>query len=164
MTKGGITVEVEGLKDLERALDDLQRPAAKALIRRSLMKAAKTFAEHAQDFAPDGDTGDLGDSIQASTKLTKRQQFLHRRFAGDSRSSVEVFVGPVYQDQKYGAFYGHLQEFGTAHHAAQPFMRPAWISGRDQILKDLSRIMREEIKKAIARAERKAARQARLSG
>ncbi len=42
-------------------------------------------------------------------------------------SPVQKGEGGVYVDVGPGkeSFYGHMQEFGTAHHGAQPFMRPA---------------------------------------
>lgn len=42
---------------------------------------------------------------------------------------VTVGVGP-----SKNAFYGRFQEFGTTHHAAQPFLRPAVDENGDQAI------------------------------
>ena len=68
-----------------------------------------------------------------------------------------MFVGPSY-DLGAGGRHGHLLEFGTAHSAAQPFMRPAWDQDHKALLERLKVEIWTEIKKSMARAERKAAR------
>jgi HK97 gp10 family phage protein len=58
-----------------------------------------------------------------------------------------VAVGPT----KAG-FYGSFQEFGTAHHAAQPFARPAFDLTAQQSLQILVAVMwRELARRGISR-------------
>ena len=150
-----VTVKVEGGKDLQRALDELSKSAGKGVVRRALMTAAKTFVERAESLAPNDPAtyeGDLASTIAVSTKLSTRQRRAHRKMFKDDKASVEVFAGagPVPQ--------AHLQEFGTRHHAAQPFMRPAWMATKEQVLSGLKKEIKTEIDKTMARAARKAAR------
>lgn len=72
------------------------RPKAERIV----AKAALDIQANAQTRAP-VDTGALRASIQA-----------HR-------------VGPAHWRVTVGVDYGIYQEYGTVHHAAQPFMRPA---------------------------------------
>jgi len=150
-----VTVKVEGLRDLEAALDDLSKSAGKGALRRALRTAAQPMADLAQSLAPRGDTQTLAPSIAVSTKLSKRQAGLHRRMFRNERAAVEMFVGAGPLPS------AHTQEFGTQHHRAQPFMRPAWDQDHRAMLDRLGKEMRAEIDKAIQRAQRKAARLAR---
>lgn len=151
-----VTVKFEGGKELERELQRLASPTArKASGRRALKKAAQPLADLMRSLAPDdpatsGD--DLRASIAVSTKLSPRQRKSHRRMFRNDKASVEMFVGAGPLPQ------AHLQEFGTVHHAPQPFARPAWDRDRQAMLRRLSDELWKDIKKAVARAERKAAR------
>lgn len=142
-------VKVEGLRELERALAELPKRTSKSVARRTLLKAAQPMAEDARSKAPDDPaTGgkDLHTSISAGTKLSRGGRRRHRK-----QSDVEVFIGPH-------ARHAHLQEFGTAHHAAQPFMRPAWDAGKMKALDTIKEELWNEIKKAAKRIARRAAR------
>ena len=156
------TVRLEGFKELERELDNLSKAAGKGALRRALFKAAQPTAELAQSKAPRL-TGRLQQSIVIGAKLNKRQSKLHRSMFRDDRSSVELFVGPSYL-MGDGGRHGHLVEFGTRKMAAQPFMRPAWDQDQKAMLERLKENLWGEISKAIARAERRAARLAAQQG
>ena len=149
------TVRIEGFKELEAELEKLARPAArKASARRALRKAAEPMAALAQSLAPRGETGTLAPSVSIGTRLSKRQQGLHRRMFRNDRAAVEMFVGagPLAS--------AHTQEFGTIHHSPQPFLRPAFDQDKDAMLDRLKAELWADIQKAVARAERRAARAA----
>lgn len=148
-------VSVEGLREIDAAMDDLTKASAKGVLRRSGIKALEPMAEVARGLAPDNPaTGapDLGSSIAVGTKLSKRQAGLHRKMFRDDKASAEVFMGPGPDPAAWN------QEFGNVNHGPQPFMRPAWDGGKDRLLKDLQKLLWAEIDKAAARAARKAAR------
>lgn len=146
------TMKIEGFKELEKELEQLSKAMGRGVLRRALMKAAKPMAERMEQLAP-RDEGTLAESITASTKLTKRQQRKHRRMFKDERASVEVFVGAG------GLTQAITQEFGTPHHAPQPFVRPAWDAESKPTLERLKGEIRQELDKTIARTARRAARQ-----
>ena len=148
-----VTVNLEGFENFERNLAQLQKLATRrAVARRALIKAAQPMADMAQGLAPVGDSNTLAPSIMVGTKLSKRQAPLHRKMFKGDRASVEVFVGagPVPS--------AHTQEFGTVHHAPQPFMRPAWDRDHKALLQRLGELMAKEIDKAVTRAARRANR------
>ena len=149
----GATFRLEGFRELEQELAKLgSHTARRASARRSLKKAAEPMADLAQSMAPRGDTQTLAPSISVGTKLSKRQARLHRRMFRGSRSAVEMFVGagPLAS--------AHTQEFGTIFHAPQPYLRPAWDSDQRAMLDRLKAELWVDINRAVARAERRAAR------
>ena len=150
------SLRLEGFRELEQELAKLgSHTTRRASARRALRKAAQPMADLAQSMAPRGDTQTLAPSITVGTKLSKRQQGLHRKMFRNDRAAVEMFVGAGPLSS------AHTQEFGTIHHAPQSFMRPAWDQEQGPILDRLKAELWADISKAVARAERRAARAAK---
>lgn len=145
-----IKVTVEGLEGVMDALRDLPNATAKNVMKRVLLKRAEPIAEAARRLVP-VDQGHLKNSIHVATKLTRRQRGRRRKV---HRDDVEVFVGPGTDPA------AHLQEFGSSHHDAQPFMRPAWDQTKDEFLAGVGADMWAEIEKAAARLAKKSAKAA----
>lgn len=140
----GFSVKVEGLKELERALQQLPKANAKAVLRRTLKEAGEPVAKTARALAPK-QMGYLRESIDVSTKLSGRQARLHKK-----QSPVEMFIGPGPDPA------GHLQEFGSGPgHHAQAFMRPAWDQHKSEVLDTIANRTWLEIEKAAARLAKK---------
>lgn len=166
----GVKMDLTGFKELEAELEKLSKAAGKGVLRRSLIKAAQPTAALMNSLAPLGATGNLKGSIVVSTNLATNQGNLHRKMFRDERSSVEVFVGA---DWHLSGQHAHLVEYGTGPRyqkksgkfvgsmPAQPFGRPAWDRDQGPMLERLKADLWAEIQKAVARAERKAAKQAR---
>lgn len=147
--------KIEGLRDVEQAFKQLENVnQRKASARRAMKKAAQPIADDAQKLAP-REFGTLGESIKVGTVLSKRQRGIHRKMFRDDRAAVEMFVGAGPLSS------AHAQEFGTENHAPQPFMRPALDSNVTGYLETLGSEMWADLRKAVARAERKAAKLAR---
>jgi HK97 gp10 family phage protein len=147
-----VTFQTTGFAELDRALAEIEKTAtAKAIMRRSLKKAAQPMADIAEAKAPVL-TGTLRESVTVSTKLSKRQKAMHRKMFKNDKAAVEMFVGP-------GALSAATQqEFGNEHNAPQPFMRPAWEQDKMAMLDRIGNEMWSEIDKTAARAAKKAAR------
>ena len=143
-----VTVKVEGMAALRDALSELPKATSKNVMRRVLNKRAAPIAEKADSLVP-VDRGDLKKSIRVGTVLSPRARRAHQR---PGPLAVEVLVGPGPHPQ------AHLQEFGTQHHGAQPYMRPAWDASKDTLLTDIGKDIAEEIEKARKRLARKAAK------
>lgn len=141
---------VQGLRELDRALGELPKAAGKAVLRRVARAALKPVEDAARSLAPVAD-GTLRDSITTGTRLTKRQASQARR---ETKSSIEMHTGTSNQAAV-------PQEFGTAEHGAQPFMRPAWDQNQGQVLEHVGTELGSEIEKTAARGARKAAKLAR---
>lgn len=143
-----VVVKIEGLKELDKALGQLPKATAKAALRRVLKEAAEPLARTARRLAP-RDEYYLYESIDVSTKLSKRQAGLHRAQGG--RAFQEMFVGTNNPA-------GVQQEFGNSRHPAQPFMRPAWDQEKEPTLDRISSLLWTEVEKTAARVAKKAAR------
>lgn len=142
------TVKVEGLRELDRALGQLPKSTAKAVLRKVLKDAGEPLARTARRLAPK-DEYHLYESIDVSTRLSRRQRGLHRK--ENSPAFQEMFVGTNNPA-------GVQQEFGNDRHAAQPFMRPAWDAEKMNVLDLISVSLWGEIEKAAQRLARKAAK------
>lgn len=138
----GVTVKVEGLKDLEKALSEMKVSTARNIARRGLKQALEPMAEAARRRVPSL-SGDLAESINVTTKNPKRNR---------KQSQIEAHMGPGRHPQ------GPQTEYGNRNHGPQPFMRPAWEEEKHGALESLAGILGEEIDKAAKRAARKAAR------
>lgn len=133
---------IDGLSDLEKALQELPVKVHRNVLRGALRAAGKPILDAAKANAPVA-SGALRDSIRLS--------FVR---ADDGKTvAYAVKAGPKGRRDKGGAFYAHMVEFGTAAHtikarngktlfnvagglvigprvehpgaAAKPFMRPA---------------------------------------
>ncbi len=161
-----VTVKVEGLRELERALLELPKATARSVVRQALLDAAEPIAADAKASAPVA-SGELRSSIIKGTKLSRRQKAVHRRWIGSTpvktpagwrsapAKAVYVFAGAGTNPQ------AHLQEFGTADQPPQAFMRPAWDANKESALAIVAKRIAERIEAARVRLARKAERLAR---
>lgn len=151
------TVQIDGLSETLEALDEFSKATSANILRRALLAAGAPVAATATALAPRGPTGDLTASISVTPAQPSK---MTRAGAGnyDKQSSVEVLVeaGPVVESI--------TQEFGTRHHRAQPFMRPAWDQQQAAALEIFTKQLADELEKARARAARKVARIAAAIG
>lgn len=143
-----VIVKIEGLKELDKALGELPRSTAKGVLRRVLTDAGEITAKAARGLAP-VEEHHLYESIDVSTKLSRRQAGLHRSQGG--RAFQEMFVGTNNPA-------GVQQEFGNSRHGPQPFMRPAWDGTKTAVLDRIANSLWGEIAKTAARVAKRAAR------
>jgi HK97 gp10 family phage protein len=116
-----VRVTFEGGKELQSTLDSLPQAISRKIQREVLVEAAEPMVAAARKMAPRRPGfPDIADNIEVGTPRTSKTE------AGDKFS---VSWGPT-----TGFFYGHFQEYGTAHHAAQPFMRPAFDGYKEKSL------------------------------
>lgn len=167
------SIKLEGLKELNDALAEFSKATSGNILKRAVGTAGAMFADHAIAIAPK-DTGTLKKEIKVSkpkiispgkaayaqamketgdkAEAAAAARAANRSAGGTGRSAV-THVGPTKR-----AGQGMLQEFGTAHHKAQPFMRPTWDADGPKLVDVIRDTLAEEIDKAKTRAARKAAR------
>lgn len=145
-----VSFKIEGLRELDAALGEFKKATAKAIIRRTLKKAAEGMAAAAERNAPVL-SGQLRESIAIGTKLTRRQARLAKK--DPDKDFVTVYMGP----NNPAAV---PQEFGTFDQKAQPFMRPAFAAEAENTIGRVRDIMRTEIDKTVERARKRAMRAA----
>lgn len=152
-------MQVEGLKEIDKALGDLPKATAKAVLRRILTKRGQPIAESMRSNAPVHD-GSYKASIKVSTKLSKRQRALARK---EGLDDVNVYVGA-------GEPQSHLIEHGTKPRKhkktgkstgsmpARPHIRPAWDKHKGALLDDIGKDIWAEIDATAKRLAKRAAK------
>lgn len=128
-------VEITGLKELDRALQELAWPAARRALRKGMRQGANVVRDEARAKAP------------VDSGLLKRQIRTRERsdLGGDMRYSVEI---------PRSAYYGRFIEYGTSKMAAKPFLRPAAEAKTEAAVT----AMRDALAEAIAIEMRRARR------
>ncbi len=148
------TFKVEGLQDLDRALvalaEEFHPRNARSVLRGALKDGGKLIADAGEANAPRL-SGELAQSYTVGSKLSRRQKKMHRK-----ESQIETFVGPTPHPKSVQT------EFGNAHQAAHPHLRPAWDGNWRRVLDliiDQTKVRLEQTRKRLARkAERDAAK------
>lgn len=168
-------IRIDGLKELEDALQELPRATGGNVLKRAILQPAQAFADAAAAIAP-VDSGFLKSEIRPGKPriitagkaayaqamqggATRSEAAAAARAAnsaaGGSGRRAVVSVGPTRK-----AFYGQFDEFGTAHQAPQPFMRPTWDRMQGSMLGSIATTLKTEIEKARQRIAKRAERRA----
>lgn len=150
-----MNVTISGFRELEEALQEFTKASARNILKRAAMEAIQPMADEMANLAPERATGggNLKDAITVSDKLGKRQKRLQRRQTNDF---VEVYAGV----EDVGGVHipaSVQQEFGNQNHDPQPYARPAYDKEAQPTVDRLLITIKDEIDKATARAQRRAA-------
>lgn len=140
------TFRIEGLAELDEALLELPKATARNILVRTLKTQGELIRADGERNAPK-DKGGLKQSYTVGTKLSKRQKSQNKK-----ESMVEVYIGPGPHAK------GVQTEFGNAHQAAHPHLRPAFDSNVQRVLAGIRDELADQIEKARVRLARKAAR------
>lgn len=148
-------IALEGAKELDEALvalaEEFHPRNVKSVLRGALKDGGKIIADAGQANAP-REKGELAESYTVGSKLSRRQKRLHKK-----ESPLEVFVGPTPHAKSVQT------EFGNAHQAPHPHLRPAWDSNWQRVLDVIISQIKERLEKTRARLARKAERDAAKS-
>ena len=151
-----ISVRTTGFKELDAALAQLPKAAAKRTLQRTLLKAGQPIADEATALAP-RDTGELAGSLAVSTRIANnvgKAEFAAVMRAGGTRSEARgamiaarrasagegsfamAFVGPEKAKTKAAAIKRIVMEFGSVKRniARRPYTRPAWDTKQGEAL------------------------------
>ncbi|WP_304637111.1 MULTISPECIES: HK97-gp10 family putative phage morphogenesis protein [Pseudoalteromonas] len=164
-----ITSEVLGLKDLEKALKQVEGQTKGKVLRSALRKGAKPVHDDmASDVTTkfDAQTGQLAESIKTKTALNKK--------GSHSIFDAAAYVG-VYRNKKAQAatgsaldapVYAYWLETGVKPHIlnpkgaanllhpgfdGQPFVRPALINNEEKVISTVKKELAVGIERAIKR-------------
>jgi len=112
--------KVLGMRELQKALKQIPYEVKRNKLMMAVFRqAAKPIIAQARANI-NNDEGDLKRSIKAfSTRASRRLPALYvgpKATGGSAKKN----------NQRGGGFYGAMVEYGTAHAAPHPFMRPAW--------------------------------------
>lgn len=155
-----ITVKIEGLEQLKKALNQLPVEIQQKALRSAVSASAKVVVDAAIAKAPAGDTGNLKKAIyryrSRSGSGTGRETYLvgvrkgKKAYANTKRNRRLNRVGKKYTVEGE-AYYWRFLEFGTAKMQAKPFLRPAFEGSKTKILE----IMKQRLSKAIENQTKK---------
>lgn len=115
---------------------------------RALLEAAEPIRSRAASLAPrgKGKGPHLADNIIAAETTRVPGG---KKWRDVKEGEHVVAIGPSYRPED--VFYGAFQEMGTAHHPAQPFMRPAFDAAQEESQRILGRALWRNILSALAR-------------
>lgn len=155
-----MTIQVEGLKELQRYLHQLPQEIQKRPLRSAVAAGAKVIADAAINNAPQGETGNLRKSIyryrSRSQSATGKETFLvgvrkgKAKFRDNARNRRLGRVGKTYQTQGE-AYYWRFIEFGTSSQTARPFLRPAFERNKE----DAVNVMKNRLRQSIEQQAKK---------
>jgi HK97 gp10 family phage protein len=129
-----VTVEIEGIKDLEKNVRKLAKATDPDEVGQVLLKQAAILEGRFRSAAPMGPTGRLKAAAYSNLAPSK----------------IAAFAG--IRQGKGKAPHAHLVEFGHGgpHPApAHPFMRPAWDSSKREVLEGIEQGLKKNIEEAI---------------
>lgn len=143
----GITFEITGLKELDKAMKKLERRTQRNVGIKSLRKGANLIKDRAKELAPKTGYGTLAKSMGTAVRRGRY-------------GKLEMHVLPRKgKKQKYDGYYAHFVEFGTAPHKigkrqhpgteAQPFLRPAAEQMADKAIKAVGESLFFEIQREL---------------
>ncbi len=147
-------IKLEGAKELDQALVELAEEFhprnAKNVLRGALKDGGKVIATAGEALAPRL-SGQLAESYTVTSKLSRRQKRLHKK-----ESQIETFVGPTPHAKSVQT------EFGNAHQAPHPHLRPAfdgtWRRALDIIIGQVKERLENTRQRLVRKAERDAAK------
>ncbi len=132
---------LKGSVELEQRLLAIPREVL-AELRPALVKGAQDIADAMELLAPE-DTGDLVNTITVTGPGGTTPAYASGGGSvtlADNQAAVTVGS----PDMRHG----HLQEFGTVNHEAQPFMRPAFRLKKAKVMARISRAVAKAVKNA----------------
>ena len=141
------TKNLTGFAELAKALRDLGPRVGRKHLRAATSKGAAVIRKKARELAP-VDTGEMRKDIQQKREKT----------SGDNIASYSVYTRSGKKSRMSGkarnvdkdSFYWKFQEFGTAKMPAQPFMRPAFESEKENAVDVLGAELDKRIQKEAA--------------
>jgi len=128
MSKSVYDLKVKGFDELFKNLNKIEQAIVDE-IEGIIKKAAEKIRKEAEERAPEL-TGDLAGSIKVKTLEIKKDK-------------IKIGIGPVGDD----VFYWFFVEYGTAHSAAQPYLRPAFDNNKKAVEKEIARGLQKLIRR-----------------
>ena len=166
-----ITMEIEGLREVDAALSQLSKSVQKRVLTKALMAGGQILARSARAKAP-RDTGYLYEHIEVTdlkpddvsvgraAYAEARAAGLSGRQAGSVAHAANRAAGfnqaEVYVGASKRAVAAWPQEIGTINHPAHPFLRPAFEETKGRVAETIAFELFDQIEKATARARARA--------
>ena len=159
-------IKVDGLRELEARLLELDALAAKRLLtratRRSLIKLERQATANAESFAR---SGALAESIKIANVKPRGAETVAVQVGPKKKDKRAVALQNVYYRRKRkGIFYGHLVEYDRSVRGGsgrrvpgRPWFTPAWNATKSGIVPEFQRILAQGIARIQKRLRQQAA-------
>lgn len=144
-----VQVQLTGFRELAEALKQFGPRVAKNSLRRAVSAAAAEIRNQARANAP-VDTGEMKRDIQMKREKDQRSGPLAATFSVFVRSGKKSRLSGRSRDVQKDSFYWKFVEFGTSKMPAQPFLRPAFETKKEEAV----RIIGEKLDEGIQQAAR----------
>lgn len=146
-------VKVEGLRELGAAMQALGNEVAKRIASGMTSAAAGVVRKDAIARAPEHDKVHTVDGVEVQPGNLKKN-IVRKKVAKSKTRLTSEHIVTVRGKRKdgYAARYGRLQEFGTVHHAPQPFLRPAFDGKKMEAIEAMKKAAGRRIEAAAKKA------------
>lgn len=136
----------KGDGDLKRTFKEMDAAMSRAVLVQAGLNAVEPMRVRAGELAPRsaGSGPHLADNIVAAETAFGSNGNVSR-----NPDVIAIAIGPSHQPNDM--FYGQFQEFGTAHHPAQPFLRPAFDQQHKETTRRFGVALGAEIKRRVGR-------------
>ncbi len=147
------TIKVEGLRELGAAMKALGAEVAQKIATGMTSAAAGVIRKDAIARAPEHDKPHTVDGVKVQPGNLKRN-IVRKKVAKSKTRLTSEHIVTVRGKRKdgYAARYGRLQEFGTVHHAPQPFLRPAFDGKKMEAIEAMKKAAGRRIEAAAKKA------------
>lgn len=159
-----ISVKVEGLAELRKALEELPKEIQGRPLRSAVSAAAGLIRDKAKQAAPVGETGNLKSAIyryrSRRNSATGKETFFVGIRQGKAQYKDTAInrrkgrVGKKYNTQGE-AYYWRFLEFGTAKMQKKPFLRPAFDENKEAAVELMKQRMRRAIDNQVKKLAKK---------
>lgn len=158
-----ITVQITGLKELQKALEQLPKEIQGRPLRSAVSAAAKVIVDDVKTRVPVGETGNLKTAVyryrSRRNSATGRETFFVGIRQGKAQYKDTAYnrrKGRVGKNYKTAgeAYYWRFLEFGTAKMQAKPFLRPAFEANKSRAVE----VMKDRLGKSIQTQAKKLAK------
>lgn len=161
-----VKINIRGLREIHRAMDELPRRANRSMLNEGLLEGARLVRDEARAKAPvlaDPDPrrrpGTLRRAIRAgrvrpqpgtaATVWVRIRSLTRRQIARFKKKN-----GASGAENPNDPFYWRFVEFGTSKMAARPFMRPAFEAKKEPAVRRAVEIFRDRVQAAIKKLYR----------
>lgn len=135
----GMSINIEGLKELERKLLGMAPKLAKNGLRSAVAAGSRVIMAEARKNVP-VDTGTLRRAIYMKQIREQSDNSKQTYYVGVRRGKSE-------RKKNRDGYYFAFVEFGTAKMAAQPFLRPAFEAKKVDAVEVIKRRLAERVEK-----------------
>lgn len=126
--------QVQGIPQLVKALQELEKKLSNQILRTELRAAAKEVAADIKENAPVGETGDLRRAVKVRSAKRKKGRI--------------GFSASFAKSKAADAWYGPFVDLGTAHQPAQNFIEKSFDSKAEQLKNELPQRIAKRIEQA----------------